>query len=78
MFHKGRKKFGHDADKAALKELDQLHKCSCFTQIGLSALTPEERKKAQAALMLITEKHDGTIKGHCVYEGSKTRPYFSK
>jgi len=28
--------------------------------------------------MLLSEKIDGTVKGRCVYEGSKTRPYFTK
>jgi len=28
--------------------------------------------------MLVCEKTNGTIKGRCVYEGSKTRPYYTK
>jgi len=44
----------------------------------VSQLTAVEKKKAQAAMMLVCEKTNGTIKGRCVYEGSKTRPYYTK
>jgi len=39
---------------------------------------PLEKKKAQSAMILLSEKKDGTVKGRCVYEGSKTWPYFTK
>ena len=29
-------------------------------------------------MMLVTEKRDKSIKGRCVYDGSKTRPYFDR
>jgi len=61
-----------------MKEVDQLHHRNCFTPIDLSKLTPLEKKKAQAAMLLLSKKTDGTVKGRCVYEGSKTRPYFTK
>jgi len=28
-------------------------------------------------MMLVTEKRDESVKGRCVYDGSKTRPYFA-
>ena len=78
IFQKGRKKFGKRGDQAAIKEFDQLHHRNCFTPINLSKLTPLEKRKAQAAMMLLSEKTDSTVKGRCVYEGSKTRPYYTK
>jgi len=78
IFQKGRKKFGKRGDQAAINEFDQLHQRNCFTPIDLSKLTPIEKKKAQAAMMLLSEKKDSIVKGRCVYEGSKTRPYFTK
>ena len=78
MFHRGRRRWGEKADEAAQKELDQLHRRNCFTPIDPADLTPEEKKKAQTAMMLVTEKRDKTIKARCVYDGSKTRPYFDR
>ena len=78
MFHRGRKRFGKRADDAATKELDQLHRRNCFTPIDPANLTPEEKKRAQTAMMLVTEKRDESVKGRCVYDGSKTRPYFAR
>jgi len=78
IFQNGQKKFGKHGNQAAIDELDQLHHRNCFTPIDLSKLVPLEKKKAQAAMMLLSKKKDGTVKGRCVYEGSKTRPYFSK
>jgi len=53
IFQKGRKKFGKRDDKAAYKEFDQLHNRNCFKPIDLSMLTVLEKKKAQAAMMLL-------------------------
>jgi len=78
IFQKGQKKFGKLGDQAAINEFDQLHHRNCFTPIDLSQLTPLEKKKAQATMMLLSKKKDGTVKGRCVYEGSQTQPYFTK
>jgi len=78
IFQKGGKKFGKHGNQAAFDEFDQLHHCNCFTPIDLSKLTPLEKKKAQAAMMLLSKKKYGSVKGRCVYEGSKTRPHFTK
>jgi hypothetical protein len=77
-FHKGIKLFGKRGEEAAMKEYDQLHKRNCFTPVDVSTLTPAEKKKAQNSLMLLSEKSDKTVKGRLVYEGSKTRQYFTK
>jgi len=78
IFQKGRKKLRKRGNQAAINEFDQLHRRNCFAPINLSTLTPLEKKKAQAAMMLLSEKKDSTVKDRCVYKGSKTRPYFTK
>ena len=78
IFQKGRKIFGKHGDHAAFNEFDQLQHSNCFTPIDLSKLMPLEKKKAQASMVLLSEKKDGTVKGRCVYEGSKTQPCFTK
>jgi len=70
---KGMQKFGKKGANAVTKELDQLHKRNCFVPIDVSKLTTSERKKAQHALMLLTEKRDGSVKGRCVYNRKPTR-----
>ena len=72
------KKFGEDGAQAATKELDQLHQRNCFSPVDVSAMTPSEKKKAQEALMFLTEKRDGTIKGRMVYNGKPTREWMSR
>jgi hypothetical protein len=66
------KKFGDKGAQAATKELDQLHQRNCFTPIDVSTMTPSEKKKAQQALMFLTEKQDRTVKGQMVYNGKPT------
>ena len=78
ILQKGLKKFGDLGSKAATKEMDQLHQRSCFTPISIAALTPQERKKAMEALMFLTEKRCGTIKGRMVYNGKPTREWLSR
>ena len=46
--------------------------------MDVSTLTPNERARAQAALMFLTEKRDGTIKGRLVYNGKPTRDWLSR
>ena len=50
----------------------------CFTPISISDLTSDEKKKAVQALMFLSEKRDGTVKGQMVYDGSKTRLWIDK
>ena len=61
-----------------MKELDQLHKRNCFSPIDINMLTPDEQKKAQNGIMLVTEKRDKSIKGRLVYDGSKTQDWVSR
>jgi hypothetical protein len=46
--------------------------------MNVSTLISLEKKKAQQAMMLLTEKKDGTIKGRCVYNGKPTREWLDK
>ena len=72
MLGKGLKKFGERGKEATMKELDQLHRRTCFTPIHVKDMSEEEKKKAQAALLFLTEKRDKSIKGRLVYNGKPT------
>ena len=78
ILQKGLKKFGDRGMQGTMKELDQLHRRTCFSPIDISKLTPEEKRKAQEALMFLTEKRDKSIKGRLVYNGKPTREWLSK
>ena len=41
-------------------------------------MTANKKKKAQEALLFLSEKHDGMIKGCMVYNGKPTREWLSK
>ncbi|CAJ1931211.1 unnamed protein product, partial [Cylindrotheca closterium] len=77
--YKGLKIFKERGKDAAMKELDQLIKHSCWTRISIEKLKLTERKKAVDAMMLLAEKNDGiTIKGRCVFKGNETRDWLSR
>ena len=78
MLKKGLKVFGESGKKAASKELDQLHQRSCFAPKHVKEMTDSERRKAQEALMFLTEKRDKSIKGRMVYNGKPTRQWLDK
>jgi hypothetical protein len=78
ILQKGLKKFGQAGRKAVMKELDQLDGRVCFEPIDVMKLTRSERKKAQEALIFLTEKRDGTIKARTVYNGAPTRAWHNK
>ncbi|CAJ1959585.1 unnamed protein product [Cylindrotheca closterium] len=76
--NKGLKIFKEQGKDAAMKELDQLIKHSCWTPISIEKLRPTERKKAVDAMMLLAKNNDGvTIKGRCVFKGNETRDWLS-
>ena len=76
---KGLKKFGNkDGKEAAMKELQQMVDRNCWEPKLVSELTPEEKKKAVEAMMLLAEKNDGTIKGRYVYKGNDTRDWMTR
>lgn len=78
MLHKGLKVFGERGSAASSKEIDQLHRRNCFTPISIDDMTGSEKAKAMEALMFLTEKRDGTIKGRMVYNGKPTREWLSR
>jgi len=75
ILQKGLKKLEQRGTQAALKELDQLHRHTCFTPVDVSSLSAEEKQKAQEALMFLTEKRDKTVKGRLVYNGKPTHEW---
>ena len=78
MVKRGLKIFGERGAEATHKELDQLYKRNCFTPISIKAMTDDERRKAQEALMFLTEKRSGVIKARMVYNGKPTREWLSR
>ena len=78
MLQKGLKVFKEPGAKAASAELKQQHDRVCFRPIKIADMSEEERRKAQEALMFLTEKRTGEIKGRMVYNGKPTREWLSK
>ena len=75
---KGLKKFGQRGEDATIKELEQLHKRTCFTPIHVNKMSADEKKKAQDALLFLTEKRDKSVKGRMVFNGKPTREWMSR
>jgi hypothetical protein len=61
------KKFGEAGHKAVAKEMKQLHDRTCFKCINILTLMDSERRKAQEALIFLTEKRDKSTKARTVY-----------
>ena len=78
MLHKGLKVFGERGREGANKEMDQMHRRNCFSPISVKDMTPSERKKAQEALMFLTEKANKIVKGRMVYNGKPTREWLDR
>ena len=57
------------------KELEQIHKMDTYEPLYKANLSVEDRKKALASLLFITEKRNGDIKARKVADGSKQRTY---
>jgi hypothetical protein len=77
MLQKGLKVFGNKGHKALIKEINQLHKRTCFAPLKVNEMKHSERKKAQMALMFLTEKRDKSVKGRMVYNRKPTREWLS-
>jgi hypothetical protein len=56
-----------------MKEIDQLHKRTCFAPLKVKEMKPSEWKKAQVTLMFLTEKRDKNVEGRMVYNGKPTK-----
>jgi hypothetical protein len=66
MLQKGLKVFGNKGHGALMKEIDQLHKRTCFAPFKVKEMKHSKRKKAQMALLFLTEKRDKSMKGRMV------------
>jgi hypothetical protein len=77
MLQKGLKVFGNKGHKALMKEINQQHKRTCFAPLKVKEMKHSKRKKAQMALMFLTEKRDKSVKGRMVYNGKPTRECLS-
>ena len=75
MLEKGLHKFGKQGKEATIKELRQAHDRKCFEPTLVSDLSATERKKAQRAMMHLTKKKDGSIKGRMVCDRAPTREW---
>ena len=76
--NKGLKVFKERGHKAVEKELKQQHDRRCFEPISPDELTELEKRRAQIAICMLTEKRDGSIKGRMVYNGKPTREWLSR
>jgi hypothetical protein len=77
ILQKGLKVFGKQGHQASKKEINQLLKRMCFAPLKVKDMKPSERKKAQMALMFLTEKRDKSVKGRMVYNRKPTREWLS-
>ena len=66
VLQKGLKKFGERETRAPGRKPDQLHRRNCFRPVDVASLTPEEKRKAAEAMMLLTEKRSKEVKGRLV------------
>ena len=48
---------------------------TCFVQLSVKELTPEERQKAMEAILFLTEKRDGSKKGKLVHNCKTSREW---
>jgi hypothetical protein len=77
ILQKGLKVFGKRGHDASMKEIDQLHRSTCFAPLMVKNMKPSKRKKAQMALMFLTEKRDKSVKDRMVYNGKPMREWLS-
>jgi hypothetical protein len=78
ILQKGLKVFGKMGHESSKKEIDQLHRRTCFAPLKVKEMKPSERKKEQMALIFLTEKRDKSVKGRMVYNRKPTREWLSR
>jgi hypothetical protein len=78
LLNKGLKIFRQKGRDASKKEMDQLHRRSCFTPKSIVKMTQIEQRKAQQALIFLREKRCRTVKWRMVYNGKPTREWLSR
>jgi hypothetical protein len=74
----GLKKIAEQGSEALMKELRQFHVLCCFTPKDPKTLSRDDRCKALASLMFLTEKCLGKIKARGCADGSKQRKQIAK
>ena len=74
----GLRKFGTRGEKAALKEMTQLHIMDTWTPMDAGKLSREQRMRALSSLLLLKEKRTGDIKGRACINGAPQRAYIAK
>ena len=75
LLHRGLELYWEKGKEAMLKEMRQQLNRRCFQPIKVSDMTPQERKRAQIALVYLCEKWDAKIKGRNIYNGKPTREW---
>ena len=78
VLEKGLKIFKEKGEKSVHKEMKQLDDRTCYLPLMVQDMTTGEKMKAQDAIVLLTEKRDGTIKARSVYNGKETRDWISR
>jgi hypothetical protein len=71
-------KFGARGEKAALKEMTQLHIMDTWTPMEAEKLSREQRMRALLSLLFLKEKRTGDIKGRACINGAPQRAYIPK
>ena len=74
----GLRKFGTRGEKAALKEMTQLHIMDTWTPMDAGKLSREQRMRALSSLLFLKEKRMGDIKGRACINGAPQRAYIPK
>jgi hypothetical protein len=74
----GLRKFGSKEDKAAVKEMTQLHVMDTWTPMDVSKLSREQRMRALLSLLFLKEKRMGDIKGWACINGAPQQAYIPK
>jgi hypothetical protein len=74
----GLRKFGTRGEKAALKEMTQLHIMDTWTPIDAGKLSRRQRMRALSSLLFLKEKRTGDIKGRACINGAPQRAYIPK
>ena len=57
------------------KEMKQLDDRTCYLPLKVDKMTTEEKVKVEDAIVLLTEKRDGTIKARSIYNRKDTRDW---
>ena len=74
----GLRKFGTRGEKAALKEMTQLHIMDTWTPMEAGKLSREQRMRALSSLLFLTEKQTGDVKGRACINGAPQHAYIPK